>query len=534
MRLGWSRQWVTSALIQAPWLAVAPLLLSSRRAGWPSLEKDGFESSLFLSLGVATTTAVFCIGMGLAIAWFCRDSVVRGVQLALPLLLLPLLMGQVAAGFLCKIAILRLPLVGELIGSRGAVQTFVFLVLMYAYQYGPMCAYMLWLRIRELPVGQCDYASVARLSPAETFSDVIWPHLRSLCQVLGVLVLLLTTTEYAVSELSIGPSSGTGSSLLTHWLAETYRVWLPAGPALARAELAFYGVTSAIIVLAAAGFITAICSALGDLLARLLPILSVLDSAMRSVDRLRHRLGSVVAAFGLSLCLAPIVLSFAVFPPRPFAQATELIPAVFYAALAGLASVTVSLGLALLARESARRGMFLRLRSAGAALFMLNPLAMPSFVVSIAAFGLVAASWNTSFFSVLALWSLGHVLMAMPLIVAFGYWLHSRVTDAELEYQQVARLSWLERARVTFFDRLRAEYVLVLVFAWSLAWNDGVVNRVTSGQLPSLYAVLSPRISVRPDYEAAQFALLLSVTAAVGMALSWSWLQVRSEARKRG
>jgi len=339
--------------------------------------------------------------------------------------------------------------------------------------------------------------------------------------VLFVFVFFLTATEFSLTDLSIRPSVGTGTALLSHWLAEEYRVWMPAGGGLAAAALAAYGMVGALCVMVVGVLANFTFCAGVDIIARGRRCLDFGGQVVEIVDSRKGVLGPAVTLVAVASCLVPLALGYIVFPPRSFTGASALALAFVWSLPAAVASVVVSISVAILVRLAVRNGYLLGIDTGFVYLLILNPLAMPTLVISTAALRWFGGNGVIPFASAPSGWLFGEVLVGMPLLVAFCFWLHLRISDRELEYQRSAGLRAMELFKTSFRDRLRAEYLLVLLFSWSLVWNDGVVNRGAASELSSLYSIISPKLSVRPDYRAAQFCLMLSLFAAAAMVACW-------------
>lgn len=513
--------YVAALVLQLPWLLVLPLALGLWNVPIPLNLSGSFADALARSLFVALLTSLFCVTSGLLGAWFCRRVATRSARVLMHALLIPVLVGPIAIGFLAKLAVLKLAFVNSAISSRGAIPTLLFALILYGFQYGPLCLYVFWLRARTVPLNLVHYSKSAHLTPGEVAADILWPHSRPLFQVMFVLVFMLTATEFAASELSIRPSVGTETALLSHWLSEQYRIWLPADPRIAASEVAAYGLIAAGIVVLTCFVVSWTLCRMVDAFARSGSWFAGVPSRAANLASLRQPLAEVVGIAAPLVCISPLLFAYVVFPPKPVPNATPLLEALLWSLPATLAMVSVAIGLAIVIRLVIRRGALGPASAHVIYILAMNPLAVPALVVSVAAFRWFTGLDTLSSLTVPAGWVGGHVLLAMPVLGAFAVYLHTQVTDKELEYQRMVALRPRELIRVTFWDRLRTDYLLVLLFGWSLAWNDGIINRAAASDLPSLYSVIAPLLSVRPDYHAAQFCLLLSVAIATLMVVLW-------------
>lgn len=512
-----------------PWLLVIPVIWLDRSSSIDGFSlPPSFVHSLARSIALATVAAAISVALGLGFAWICRDVKGSYAEQLLACLMLPVLLGQIAIGFLAKLTVLRAPIVGALIADRNEWLTLLFVLGLYLYKYAPLCAYLLWIRVKSLPSNRSEYAATAHLSQAEVAADVLWPHLRSLCQALFVFVFLVSATEFSITDLSIRPSVGTNTSLLSHWLEEQYRIWLPAGHSLAISELVVYGISGALAILIAALAAQSLLLVGVDALASVHFGVPCRDVRATTSRRSHSTYGWVVGGVAMGACIAPLAWGYVVFPPRVLGSAfLTLLAAAGWALFGSVVCVLISISMAVCLRWQTRRNSFGPLRSSWLYLAVMSSLAVPQLLFSLAAFRWFGTVVSFGVVATLSAWLVGEVLASMPLLVAFAYWAHQRVGDIELDYQTTIGVRNHELFKSSFLDRLKSEYLLISLFAWSLVWNDGTINRGASSDIPSLYALIAPKLSVRPDYGAAQFFLLLSLAVASAMILVWSQLQRR-------
>lgn len=517
------RRWIIAAVF-VPWVLFLPLLSIIGGHGFNLREMPELFSVLFRTVAVAGLTAILGVILGLVFAFVCR-RVRHSVGESFALLLLPTLAGGLFWGFIGKVFVFRFGFLAHFIASRSVGATLSFILVLYLLQYGTLAGYILWLRARTIPPSALAYARTAGLSRIEVASDIFWPHCRSLALALVFFVFLICATESATTDLAIQPSVGTGTATLAHWIFEQYRIWFPASPRIAAGQVGTYGLFGGTVILASAALVGLVFITSADWLTRMGRSTRRSESLIRSRVQHEERASMSADILGIvAVCLVflPVAISYFVFPPHVPSDASELIGATLWTLPVAVASFLVSSVLALLIRLwLTPERVNASIDKLGLYLLMLHPLAFPALIFSTSVLWWFGVISSVGISAVTISWACGHVLRAMPLLLCFTFWTYSRIARAELEYQQLAGIRLRELVKVTFWDRLRQDYLLLLLFAWALAWNDSVINRAAASQIPSLYVLLSPKLSVRPDYHGAQFCLLASVVIGIAITVLW-------------
>jgi hypothetical protein len=436
---------------------------------------------------------------------------------------LPTLAGGIFWGFIAKIFVFRFAALAKFIAARSLGATVVFVLILYLLQYGTLAGYVLWIRARSIPDSAMAYARTARLSGAEIVADMFWPHCRSLVYALAFFIFLISSTESATIDLAIQPSLGSGTATLSHWLFEEYNIWFPASPSLAAAQVVIYGLLGATFLLACAVIFGFIFIFGIDKVTQLFASVGHSAASMSSTTKRTEFLSDLLGFVSIITVLIPFVVSYFIFPPHMTSDASQLVTAAFWTLPVAIISFTLTATLALLIRIWTAAAAFRTAtwRESLLYLLILHPLSLPSLIFSTAAFwwfGAIGALGGTA---VTLSWAAGHLLRAMPLLLCFTFWTYSRVTVKELEFQKLVGTDFVQLVRVSFWDRFRVDFLLIFLFAWALAWNDAVINRAAAPEVTSLYVLISPKLSVRPDYQGAQFLLLASVAIGVAIVILW-------------
>lgn len=501
-------------------MLVGSLLLADYRAlpGLPDVPE--ITAIIVRTLAIAAITAIASVSIGLAFAWICRGVGGRVADI-LAILLLPTLAGGLFWGFFGKIVILRFDAAVRFVEDRSLFASASVMIALYLVQTATMAAYILFVRARSMPEPLRAYARIAGLSDGEIARDIFWPHCRSLAYALAFLIFVITATEFATTDLAIHPSIGTDTALLSHWLAEEYRTVLPADPDVAAARIGVFGAGGALVtvllaLLVAVGFVSLIDRVAGSR--------SRQEAACTRTRRAETpRAAYPVALVAICCVLALFGASYVLFPPKVTAETPALLVAAGWAVGVSVACLVAAAIIAVMIRlwsPAAFAGSRTR-DMAFLYTMILHPLALPPLVFSVAAFWWFGILGSLGFAAIVAAWACGHIFRSMPLLVAFCYWTYSRITTAEIEYQSLARVRLPDLLKSSFLDRFREDHLLLLLFAWTVAWNDAVINRAADPDIPSLYMFLAPHLSIRPDFRAAQWSLLISVLVGAAILVIW-------------
>ncbi len=528
----------SAALVVAAWAYVAPALGAIRpNSLWASLDDSVVTGPLARSLAVASGASVLCVAIGLVLAVVLREVPLGSRSgSALALLMLPVLVGDLVTGFAFKSVATEGDWFVALFGDRPPWAVLGTMVAMQIWQYGLLCTYLFWLRIVSIEQSLADFAEVSGLSRIEFVRDILWPRCSELAIVLLLMSFFAAAHETAKSWLVFKVSPGTGTSLVSHALWEQYQHRVPVNARFAQhASLQDCGVAAIAILLGAvvlAGTVYAIATAVVHVMTR-----ATATHAARRPDRpastpARRRSTWLVAAV-VAATIGPIVAPAFVFPLSTSIEWVSTIKAAGMAGAGAAFAVFVAALFAFLLRLTSPAGFARFTWPATAVLFVIMALrSVPPLAFILSGYDLFAHVSNSQAMLV-GSWFVGQALLALPLLGAFGVWLHTQVTQRELEFQEGAGLSLRELAQASFLRRFRLDYAFLFLFAWSVVWNESTLNRVVSDSVPTFIDLLSRNLSARPDFSRAATLCLLSVC--IGLATVTLWLLAQSGSyRSRG
>jgi ABC-type spermidine/putrescine transport system permease subunit II len=512
------------------WAYLAPLL----SAGYSStffepLTDPNICTPLLRSLVLAGCASILSVILGFVLAVMLRNVEVSwNTGIALSLLLLPVLCGDLVVGFGFKALSMTGPWFNAAFSSRRPWAVLAVVCAMHTWQYGLLCAYVCWLRIARLDRSSLDFARTAGLSSLEVVRDIVAPRCRSLAVLLLLICFFIGTRETAKSWLVFKVSPGTHTSLIGHALWDQYQQQLPVSPQFAQiSSLRTCAFVSASVIVASLALLLAckLAASLFVVVLRLVP----------SRPRPLHRLGAaihvrwqgwvwIVSCIALGPLLAPLVF----VRPSTSIDWAAFAAALGFAGAGACFSVMVALFFGFTLRLSAYKATATLGRELLCILMLLTGLlAIPSLAFVLCGYGVYAICAH-SYVVLLGTWFAGQALLALPLLGSLALWLHTEVASGELEFQDGARLSLQEIARHSFLSRMRLEYSFALLFAWSLVWNESTLNRVVSDSLPTFIDLMSRTLSARPDFGRA--TTMCVATAIVAAAATALWVAVQRRA----
>ena len=118
-------------------------------------------------------------------------------------------------------------------------------------------------------------------------------------------------------------------------------------------------------------------------------------------------------------------------------------------------------------------------------------------------------------------WILGHVILTLPLLSSFISVSHFKTSNNEINYLESYKFSLWQIIKDSFLKRYQAEYLLTFLIAFSLIWNESIVNNLLSDFIPSFVSEMKMNIEGRAaDYAKGMNYLFI----ALGIAIMAMWL----------
>lgn len=521
----------TLALLLASWAYLTPMFTGVRVRLWGELGTPVVVDPLARSLIVASVSSLASVLTGFALSIAMRNiSVGTHGGTLMAILTLPVVVGDLVIGFAFKAITMDREVFQLVFADRPQWAVLTAIIVMQVWQYGLLCGYLFWLRVVSIEQPVADFAKISGLTLIEWVRDVLWPRCRELAMVLLLITFFAAAHEYAKSWLVFKVSPGTRTSLTSHALWELYQQRLPVNPAFAQATA-----LQACLMVGGAILLCAII-----IMGVLYTSEHALVRGMNAKARCRERHcwegapveGSAWYATCWLVAAAAMTLVPLLSPPARFAfslsiEWTSVIKAASGSAVAGAFALLVAFVFGVVARVSSPSG-FARFTPLAVCVSMalLALRSIPPLAFILSGYHLFAYLHGSRIGSMVS-WLIGHALLALPLLGVFTIWLHTRVSQNELEFQEGAGVSIAGIANRSFVSRFPLDYAFLFLFAWSLVWNESTLNRVVSDTVPTFVDLLSRQLSVRADFSRSTTLCLVSVLLGLAAISLWRMAQTR-------
>ena len=477
-----------------------------------------FKNTLIRGLVFSFIVSIVSVIVGYIIALSIRSITLSSkASNWLSVLFVPFLLGNVSVAFIFKLFFLQSDVMG--FAFRSPFNTHLIVGLIQVWQYASLFAYLFWLSFQSLKTGLIEYASHAKFSKWEFQRDVLIPHIKSLFVLLFLLSFIFNFYEEAKFELIFRASQGTDTEPISRWLFRIFRGDM--GININFASERIFSISLYVIIPIVFGAIILFASLLNkgvQLFCR--TRLNLLKM------RFSNKSSNVKYFFLVALCMLiaiPIINAY-------FTETVSFTNAflkLYYPLLLSLFAAILATAFAVIFGIVSRQAWVEKLNSFNSfsiifigMLFLL--LVVPPITLMISGFywiRLLSISGSTA---ITFFWLLGHCFLAFPILGSFTLVNHFRVKSNELNFHRVHKASFIDVVKLSFLKRFRVEYLLTLMFAFSLIWNEAVLNRVFSSEIPSfISAIIDTVLGRNADFGAAMAYFSVSLFCATICVLLW-------------
>lgn len=497
---------------------------SPKLANWGG---DGWGAPFFRTITFATVTSAISVTTAFFIAVLLRKSSYL-ISRLYPIFIIPAFLGNVGVGFIFKLLLLQHGAFAGLISSRAFFPTWAAMVGIQCWQYTPLFIYIFWLRLQLLPKNLQEFAVAANASALERTRDLYWPYCRNVASLLALLGIAEGLQETNKFQLILRASTGTNTELASQRISRYYDFYALVNPRFATDETLAY---CAVFVLLSLFFVPIGIFFVIHTVRAFIATLNRLCISCRGKQVVR------ADALGVACLVAAILPSIALFPylfHRDFVITEIFLRSCLFSLLALLAAMCVAILFSVTARLTWTKllsGFTNRSLLFFIGLYLLE--LVPAIGLAFCGYTWLANIGLDirSSFSATSLWLIGQVILVFPLLASFIVVSHFRVSSEEILFQGVCRANLVEIFQYSFMDRFRKDYVLVSLFAFSLIWNEDVLNSILSGfsqNIPSMALELAQRVDgLSSSYlEATNLILVSLIPVVVGLVL-WDWLSSR-------
>jgi hypothetical protein len=147
---------------------------------------------------------------------------------------------------------------------------------------------------------------------------------------------------------------------------------------------------------------------------------------------------------------------------------------------------------------------------------------IPPIIIYITGFQWLKIIGYQNFVNLHLVWILGHVILTLPLLSSFMLVSHFQTTNNEINYLESQKFSLAQILRDSFLRRYKLEYLLAFLIAFSLIWNEPIINNILSDFIPSFVSEMRINIEGRAaDYAKGINYLLIALGVAFIAILIW-------------
>ena len=489
---------------------------------------NSFTSTLTTSLINALLTSILLVLFGfIGALLLLKVPFFSFLGKNLGVLIIPVTLGNISIAFICKL------LMGEsaffsFLAQGEAQYKFGFLILLQLYQFGLLFFYLFWMQLQNINADKLNFAKANHFSFYQNLKDIYLPHCRNLLILLASIGFVFSLYEESKIAFLFKVSQGTNSELITNWLTRNYQTALVSNPDYARTLI--FNTSSFVLVLAIAGLMALFLLTFYIIKKITGSKLYPPHSPTQKVKKITgSKLSSVVAVLCLLIAIVPVILT--AFKINYSFNFSSLGFPLLMTVLAAIAASAVAIYFGIASRLG-WKNMLSSFNQKSLPFFVLLfvLLLIPPIVILITGYkwmSLIGYSNETMIYTV---WIIGHVLLTLPVLGSFVLFNHFRVSNNEIDYLQVYKLSKTETIRFSFLKRFKAEYLLLFIIGYSFVWNEAVLNNLFSDYIPSFVSGMKMLITGRgADYEKAFGYLLVSFIVAIASALIWRYIIERAQ-----
>lgn len=466
---------------------------------------DAFKRSFLFAFGSTTINILlslfFAIGMS-------KISLRSKTGKLISLLIIPVMLGNVSVAFIGKI------LFSDSAFFQGSsFVKFESLTLIQFWQYGTLYVYLFWLNIQNIPKTTLNFAQATKMNFGERMRDIILPSCKNIAILLFILNFILSIYEDAKIQLIFKSSVGTHTELISQWLNRTYQSNSLINPQFANDKTI------------QVGFMILVLASIGTVFSTIF-----FSSAFQRVIKSRRTMSLPNIRF-LTPIYPVILLGFILLPLLYCIYSTlgkfnlefaHLLRPLLFTLVASVVALLFSICIGILLRLGWKNTLSsFNNRSLFFFIFLFILQLVPPIAIYITGFQWLKITGYQSMWNLQLVWILGHVILALPLLSSFISVSHFKTSNNEINYLESHKFSLRQIIKDSFLRRYQTEYLLTFLIAFSLIWNESIVNNLLSDFIPSFVSEMKMHIEGRAaDYAKGMNYLFI----ALGIALMAMWL----------
>lgn len=483
----------------------------------------GLASAWVRTVVFSIFSSVLCTLGGLQLAICFRHISISSPQgKSLALLMLPIMMGDVMISYIFKCILYDTRFFGWLI-KEGWINQTICILLIQAWEYCFLFAYLFWLAFQNLPKRSIQYLQSVNLTEKEKVKDLYLPSVRNLFVLLSLLCFIFSFYEFAKCQYVFKFSQGTNTEFLSQALYRIYHTYSVSHPQIAQFQMERAG----FLIMVSAGLLMLFIGLALVLLVRFFlgKKTKTVPFIICSPDWLPY------VVFGL--ILLPIVLALVKSQYGFDVSDIQILSLPFLLTLLSALFATlyaISFGIASKIILPKKLSEF-HSHSIGFFLMVFILQFIPPICQTVCGYKWLSVIGYHGF-SIYFVWVMGHAVLTFPILGSFVIATHFALPYRELDWQFAHQMSYKDLIRYDFYKRFRLEYILTYVFACVFIWNDTILNQVLSDDIPSFSDKLQRSFVGRAADDS--MATLFALTALFSSILCFClWLRIINKNTKK-
>jgi len=468
-----------------------------------------FERSVAFSFVSTILNIFFSLFIAILLS---RFSLYKRTGRLISILIIPFLLGNISIAFIGKILFSN----SEFF-QQDAFMKFVALTIIQFWQLGTLYVYLFWLNIKSIPDTYVTYASSVKMTFGEKIKDIYLPACRNLAILLFIINFIFSIYENTKIQIIFKSSVGTHTELISQWLNRTYKSNSLINSIFANEITNQQG----IIIL----FLT---------LTIILAFSWIFSKAYKKTIRFNKAL-NIPSSKYISKLFPAILLIFIFLPILYTIYSTikdikfefiYLITPFVFTLTTSFLAVFLAIMLAIMLRLSWQKTLSaFNNRSLFFFIIIFTLQLIPPIIIYITGFQWLKIIGYQSEWNIHIAWIIGHIFLILPLILSFIIVFHFRTLNREIDYLEAHRFSLRQIIKDSFLRRYRAEYFLTFLIAFSIIWNESIINNLLSDSIPSFVSEMKMNIEGRAaDY--AKGMNYLFVVLGIAFTAIWLWILI--------
>ncbi len=389
-----------------------------------------------------------------------------------------------------------------------------------------MFTYLFWIAIKSIPKRINEYGEINKLNFFEKIRDVYLPSIKNLSILLFIIGFIFCFYENAKIQFIFKASRGTNTELINQWLNRTYQSNTLLSPNIAFEKIASVGIIVLIISIVV-------------LFSFLLIKNFIYNRIITNKITWTYKFSSTNSVF-FSTAILLLIFTFTVVPIFLVwikqdinfdKNISYLLNPLLLTGIAAFVASFFAIFFAIISRMYWHNSLQnFNKKSMIFLLFLFLLIVVPPICTLILGFKWMNIFGYDSDLKNYLVWIVGHSVLCLPLLAGFSITTHFKLNNSHLFYLNSQKANLFETVKDLFVIPFKADYLLTLIIAFSLIWNEAIINKILSDIIPSYITELNKTIFGRSaDYAKGMSFLLVSIVIAIACVLLWNYLLKKAE-----